>query len=81
MQCSVTLESDHNSGNVKMKTINNYKNPYKKVGFASIPMLYVIFIGNMIILLYCMLSIYYVMKKHFGFSLWVVGLEWTCVQI
>lgn len=49
MQCSVTLESDHNSGNVKMKTINNYKNPYKKVGFASIPMLYVIFIGNMIL--------------------------------
>ncbi|XP_026743687.1 uncharacterized protein LOC113505268 [Trichoplusia ni] len=30
MQCSVTLESDHNGGNVKMKTINNYKNPYKK---------------------------------------------------
>lgn len=74
MQCSVTLESDHNGGNVKMKTINNYKNPYKKVGFASIPMLYVIFIGNMIILLYCMLSMCYVMKT-FWFFLVSSGLE------
>lgn len=39
MQCSVTLESDHNGGKVKMKTINNYKNPFKKVGFSFNPML------------------------------------------
>ncbi|KAM3958956.1 LOW QUALITY PROTEIN: uncharacterized protein ACR2FA_007031 [Aphomia sociella] len=30
MQCSITLERDRNTGNVKMKTVNNYKNPYKK---------------------------------------------------
>ncbi|XP_063826485.1 uncharacterized protein LOC135075968 [Ostrinia nubilalis] len=30
MQCSVMLGQDHNSGNVKMKTVNSYKNPYKK---------------------------------------------------
>lgn len=30
MQCSVTLERDRVSGN-KMKTLNHYKNPYKKV--------------------------------------------------
>lgn len=30
MQCSVTLERNRISGN-KMKTLNHYKNPYKKV--------------------------------------------------
>ncbi|XP_014355680.2 uncharacterized protein LOC106708658 [Papilio machaon] len=30
MQCSVILESDHNSGKVKMKNIDNLKNPYVK---------------------------------------------------
>ncbi|CAG9787903.1 unnamed protein product [Diatraea saccharalis] len=30
MQCSVMLGRDHNSGNIKMKTFSNYKNPYKK---------------------------------------------------
>lgn len=64
MQCSVTLESDHYSGNIKMKTINNYKNPYRKVGFASIPMLYVIFIGNMITFMFlsgylCNMNVFY----------------------
>lgn len=33
MQCSVILESDHNSGKVKMKNIDNLKNSYVKVGF------------------------------------------------
>lgn len=32
MQCSVMLGRDNNSGDVKMKTVNSYKNPYKKVG-------------------------------------------------
>lgn len=47
MKCSITLESDHNRGKIKMKTINAFKNSYK-VGLALLsPINQCLFIDNM----------------------------------